>query len=49
MERDTDDWDWIKKQRNNDDDLKDSTIIDPANHREMDDVVNSGETLTDKA
>jgi hypothetical protein len=38
-----------KKQRNNDDDLKDSTIIDPANHREMDDVVNSGETLTDKA
>jgi hypothetical protein len=38
-----------KKQRNNDDDLKDSTIIDPANQREMDDVVNSGETLTDKA
>jgi hypothetical protein len=38
-----------KKQRNNNDDLKDSTIIDPANHREMDDVVNSGETLTDKA
>jgi hypothetical protein len=38
-----------KNQRNNDDDLKDSTIIDPANQREMDDVVNSGETLTDKA
>ena len=38
-----------KKQRNNDDDLKDSTIIDPANQREMDDVVNSGVTLTDKA
>ena len=33
-----------KKQRNNDDDLKDSTIIDPANQREMDDVVNSGDT-----
>ena len=38
-----------KKQRNNDDELKDSTIIDPANQREMDDVVNSGDTLTDKA
>ena len=38
-----------KKQRNNDDDLKDSTIINPANQREMDDVVNSGDTLTDKA
>jgi hypothetical protein len=38
-----------KKQRNNDDDLKDSRIIDPANQREMDDVVNSGDTLTDKA
>ena len=38
-----------KKQRNNDDDLKDSTIIDPANQREMDDVVNSGDNLTDKA
>ena len=38
-----------KKQRKNDDDLKDSTIIDPANQREMDDVVNSGDTLTDKA
>ena len=38
-----------KKQRNNDDDNKDSTIIDPANQREMDDVVNSGDNLTDKA
>jgi hypothetical protein len=37
-----------KKQRKNDDDNKDS-IIDPANQREMDDVVNSGDTLTDKA
>jgi hypothetical protein len=31
-----------KKQRNNVVDNKDSTIIDPANQREMDDVVNSG-------
>jgi hypothetical protein len=38
-----------KKQRKNDDDNKDSTIIDPANQREMDDVVNSGDTLTDRA
>ena len=38
-----------KKQRKNDDDNKDSTIINPANQREMDDVVNSGDTLTDKA
>jgi hypothetical protein len=38
-----------KKQRNNDDDLKNSTIIDPANQREMDDVVIAGDTLTDKA
>ena len=38
-----------KKQRKNDDDSKDSTLIDPANQREMDDVVNSGDTLTDKA
>jgi hypothetical protein len=38
-----------KKQRKNDDDNKDSTLIDPANQREMDDVVNSGDTLTDKA
>ena len=38
-----------KKQRNNEDDLKDSTIINPANQREMDDVVNSGDSLTDKS
>jgi hypothetical protein len=38
-----------KKQRKDNDDNKDSTIIDPANQREMDDVVNSGDTLTDKA
>ena len=38
-----------KKQRKNYDDNKDSTIIDPANQREMDNVVNSGDTLTDKA
>jgi len=38
-----------KKQRKNDDDNKDSTIIDPANQREMDNVVNSGDILTDKA
>jgi hypothetical protein len=38
-----------KKRRKNDDDDKDSTIIDPTNQREMDDVVNSGGTLTDKA
>ena len=38
-----------KNRRKNDDDGKDSTIIDPANQREMDDVVNSGGTLTDKA
>jgi hypothetical protein len=38
-----------KKQRKNYDDNKDSPLIDPANQREMDDVVNSGDTLTDKA
>jgi hypothetical protein len=38
-----------KKQRKNYDDNKDSTIIDPANQRDMDDVVNSGDTLTDEA
>jgi hypothetical protein len=38
-----------KKQRKDNDDNKDSAIIDPANQREMDDVVNSGDTLTDKA
>ena len=38
-----------KKQRKNYDDNKDSTIIDPANQRDIDDVVNSGDTLTDEA
>jgi hypothetical protein len=38
-----------KKRRKDDDGNKDSTIIDPTNQREMDDVVNSGDTLTDKA
>jgi hypothetical protein len=38
-----------KKRRKNYDDNKDSTIIDPANQTEMDDVVNSGDTLTDEA
>ena len=37
-----------KKQRKNDDDNKDSTIINPGNQREMDDVVNSGDTLQTK-
>ena len=39
----------LRKIRRNYDDNKDSTIIDPANQREMNDVVNSGDTLTDKA
>lgn len=39
----------LRKKRRNYDGNKDSTIIDPANQREMDDVVNSGDTLTDKA
>jgi hypothetical protein len=38
-----------KKRRKDNDDNKDSTLIDPANRREIDDVVNSGDTLTDKA
>lgn len=38
-----------KKRRKDDDDDKDSTIIDPANQKDIDDVVNSGGTLTDKA
>ena len=38
-----------KKRRKDNDDNKDSTLIDPANRREMNDVVNSGDTLTDKA
>jgi hypothetical protein len=43
---------WIglrKKRRKNDDDNRGSTIIDPANQREIDDIVDSGNTLTDKA
>jgi hypothetical protein len=38
-----------KKRRKDNDDNKDSTLIDPANRREIDDVINSGNTLTDKA
>jgi hypothetical protein len=38
-----------KKRRKDNDDNKDPTLIDPANRREMNDVVNSGDTLTDKA
>jgi hypothetical protein len=38
-----------KRRNDDDDDNKDSTLIDPANRREMDDVVNSGNTLKDKA
>jgi hypothetical protein len=37
-----------KKRRKDNDDNKDSTLIDPANRREIDNVVNSGNTLTDK-
>lgn len=37
----------LRKKRSKDDD--DSTIIDPANQEDIDDVVNSGSTLTDKA
>jgi hypothetical protein len=38
-----------KKRRKHNDDNKDSILIDPANRREIDDVINSGNTLTDKA
>jgi hypothetical protein len=38
-----------KKRRMDNDGNKDSTLIDPANQREMDDVVIAGDTLTDKA
>jgi hypothetical protein len=38
-----------KKRRKDNDDDKDSTLIVPANRREIDDVVNSGNTLKDKA
>jgi hypothetical protein len=40
----------LRKERNKDDDDKESsTIIDPANQEDIDKVVNSGSTLTDKA
>ena len=39
----------LRKTRRKYDDNNDSTLMDPANQREMDDVVNSGDTLTDKA
>ena len=38
-----------KRRSKDDDDKKSSTIIDPANQEDIDDVVNSGNTLTDKA
>jgi hypothetical protein len=38
-----------KKRHKDNDDNKDSTLIDLANRREIDDVVNSGNTLTEKA
>jgi hypothetical protein len=40
----------LRKKRSKDDDDKElSTIIDPANQEDVDEVVNSGSTLTDKA
>ena len=39
----------FRKGRRKEDDEKDSAIIDPANQKDIDDVVNSGCTLTDKA
>jgi hypothetical protein len=40
----------LRKERSKDDDDKESsTIIDPANQEDIDAVVNSGSTLTDKA
>lgn len=39
----------FRKGRRKEDDDKDSAIIDPANQKDIDDVVNSGCTLTDKA
>ncbi len=39
----------LRKERRKEDDDKDSAIIDPANQKDIDDVVNSGCTLTDKA
>ena len=39
----------FRKGRRKEGDNKDSPIIDPANQKDIDDVVNSGCTLTDKA
>jgi hypothetical protein len=40
----------LRKERNKDDDDKESsTIIDPANQEDIDEVVDSRSTLTDKA
>jgi hypothetical protein len=39
----------FRKGRRKEGDDKDSAIIDPANQKDIDDVVNSGCTLTDKA
>ena len=39
----------FRKGRRKEEDDKDSAIIDPANQKDIDDVVNSGCTLTDKA
>ena len=39
----------FRKGRRKEDDDKASAIIDPANQKDIDDVVNSGSTLTDKA
>src|ERR671924_1879644 len=39
----------LRKERNKDNDKESSTIIDPANQEDIDEVVNSGSTLTDKA
>ena len=42
-------WFGFRKGRRKEEDDKDSAIIDPANQKDIDDVVNSGCTLTDKA
>lgn len=39
----------LRKERNKDDDKESSTIIDPANQEDIDEVVDSRSTLTDKA
>jgi hypothetical protein len=38
-----------RERRKDNDGNKDSTLIDPANQNDIDDAVNSGNTLTDKA